>query len=377
MGEWLVMGSGPAESREVREGVDDPGAARAAVLAGLVGAEGVDYSVLVETNWGQPPAEGTARLVWPLAWEHGYADGGSGRGVRLFPLVYYNLDPALEWTETPAGDLEDIRQDLRAALAASAGGSGLTAEGLAALRVDLDACGSALALAQAGYAAVFTAQDEDGWYFAIPTWELAGPADNVELARDVANALAAMGPAPGEGLAPAPGSGEGPVVWAGYGDPCLCGERYAGQCGGRWGCELDAPAEALAGASGGELDAPADGGPMGAAGVDAPWGVGDHRGGWAIVDASGRRIASLAWGPASASMKVGYEQGRANLALMVAAPELYAALAELVADVEAAGVTEVSHEWPDLMATYRRAGAALAAARGEREQGPGGAGGQP
>lgn len=57
-----------------------------------------------------------------------------------------------------------------------------------------------------------------------------------------------------------------------------------------------------------------------------PWTVGDHSGGAAIVNAEGHRIASLAWGRGSVSMKVGSVEGAANLRLMVAAPELLRAL---------------------------------------------------
>lgn len=65
----------------------------------------------------------------------------------------------------------------------------------------------------------------------------------------------------------------------------------------------------------------------------APWQPSDHSGGAAIADARGYRIASLAYGSNSVSMKIGIDEANANHRLMLAAPALRAACIRLLTTV--------------------------------------------
>lgn len=99
-------------------------------------------------------------------------------------------------------------------------------------------------------------------------------------------------------------------------------ERWAGQDGDTWCKWCNTALLEVPGMHAGTPGLPSP----------APWSLGawGHNGS-GIDDANGHRIAGLRWAGGSVSMRVTFEEWLANGRLMVAAPDLLAAL-ELVAD---------------------------------------------
>lgn len=105
--------------------------------------------------------------------------------------------------------------------------------------------------------------------------------------------------------------------------------------------------------------------PPGTAHSPAPWQDGDHGDGQALCDAKGRRIASFAYGKGAVSMKVDIDECRSNFLLMKAAPDLLAALRNLLESTEWAGtviggIEDKSH----FVCNIREARAAVSRAEG-------------